>query len=215
VLFPVHRWPDVVKWISCVLLLVLSGCANHAPRLPPSLPPVTSRIDPALDAQSRLLEFAYRAYVQERYPLASALLQRFVDANPDSPRLSEARWWLARSYERSGDLSAALAAYRTLVGETSGSTPRAGSYEYYAFNRLDEFRRSLGPSSMLERRQIALWVTNAEWLRVPDRPLIEQLADAGVTALMSRRNFLSRLRGQAPWGVLTHQRSRSLRIFFR
>lgn len=190
---PVHRWPDIVRWISCVLLLVLSGCANLGPRFPPSVPPVTSRIDPALDAQTRLLEFAYRAYMQERYPLASALLQRFVDANPDSPRLKEARWWLARSYEESGDQSAALAAYRTLVGETPGSTPRAGSYEYYALNRLDEFRRSLGPSSMLERRQIALWLRSEEWLTIPDiRLWIEQLADAGVTALIVEAGTSSR-----------------------
>ena len=192
-LVPVHRWPDIVRWIACLLLLVLAGCADLPPRFPPSVPPVTSHIDPALDAQTRLLEFAYRAYVQERYPLASALLQRFVDANPDSPRLREARWWLARSYEQSGDLSAALAVYRTLVGETSGSTPRAGSYEYYALNRLDEFRRNLGPSSMLERRQIALWLRNAEWLTVPDIGLwIKQLADAGVTALIVEAGTSSR-----------------------
>ena len=167
------------------MLLVFAGCADLPPRFPPSFPPVTSRIDPAVDAQTRLLGFAYRAYVQERYPLASALLQRFVDSNPDSPRLREARWWLARSYEQSGDLSAALAAYRTLAAETPGSTPRAGSYEYYALNRLDEFRRSLGRSSILERRQIALWMTNAEWLTIPDIGLwIKQLADAGVTALI-------------------------------
>jgi len=176
-----------------VLFLVLSGCADLAPRFPPSVPPAASRIDPALDAQTRLLEFAYRAYVQERYLLASTLLQRFVDANPDSPRQREARWWLARSYEQSGDLSAALAAYRSLVGETSGSTPRAGSYEYYALNRLDEFRRSLGSSSMLERRQIALWLRGTEWRAIPDiRLWIEQLADAGITALIVEAGTSSR-----------------------
>jgi hypothetical protein len=37
----------------------------------------------------------------------------------------------------------------------------------------------------LERRQIALWLTNAEWLTIPDVGLwIEQLADAGVTSLI-------------------------------
>ncbi len=184
-LVPVHRWPDVVRWISCVLLLVLPGCADLAPRFPPSVPPATSGIDPALDAQTRLLESAYRAFAQERYPLASALLQRFVDSNPDSPRLSEVRWWLARSYEERGDLPAALSVYRALVGEAPRSTPLAGSYEYYALNRLDEFRRSFGPSSLLEQRQIALWLTGADWLTIPDVGLwIAQLADAGVTSLI-------------------------------
>ena len=183
--FPVHRWPEVVRWISCVLLLVLPGCADLAPRFPPSVSPATSGIDPALDAQTRLLESAYRAFAQERYPLASALLQRFVDSNPDSPRLSEARWWLARSYEERGDLQAALSAYRALVGEAPRSTSRTDSYEYHALNRLDEFRRNLSLSSLLERRQIALWLPGAYWLSIPDVGLwIAQLAEAGVTSLI-------------------------------
>ncbi len=176
-----------------MLLVVLPGCADLAPRFPPSVPPVTSGINPALDAQTRLLESAYRAYVQERYPLASALLQRFVDSNPDSPRLSEARWWLARAYEQGGDLPAALSAYRALVGESTRSIPRVGSYEYHARNRLDAFRRSLGPSSLLERRQIALWLTKADWHTIPDVGLwIEQLADAGVTSLIVQAGSLPR-----------------------
>jgi uncharacterized lipoprotein YddW (UPF0748 family) len=37
----------------------------------------------------------------------------------------------------------------------------------------------------LERRQIALWLTSQDWLVIPDiQPLIAQLADAGVTALI-------------------------------
>jgi hypothetical protein len=157
------------------------------------MPPATAGIDPAQDAQTRLLESAYRAYVQARYPLASTLLQRFVDANPNSSRLSEARWWLARSYEESGNLPAALSAYRAVVVEAPRSTLLAGSYEFHALNRLDAFRRSLGPSSLLERRQIALWLTNAEWLTIPDVGLwIEQLADAGVTALIVDAGSLPR-----------------------
>ena len=202
-LFPVHRWPDVVRWFACVLLVTFSGCADLAHRFPPSVPPATSGIDPGLDAQTRLIESAYRAYVQERYPLASALLQRFVDSNPDSPRLSEARWWLARSYEQGGDLTSALSAYRALVGESSQSIPSDGSYEYHALNRLDAFRRSLGPSSLLEHKQIALWLTSAEWLTIPDVGLwIAQLADAGVTALIVEAGSPSRETMQSgPVGV--------------
>ena len=190
-------------WISCVLLMVLSGCASLAPRIPPSTPPATSGVDPALDAQTWLLESAYRAFVQEHYPLASALLQRFVDSNPDSPRLSEARWWLARSYEERGDLQAALSVYRALVGEAQRSTPLADSYEYHALNRLDAFRRILGPSSLLERRQIALWLTSADWLTIPDVGLwIAQLADAGVTSLIVEAGSPSRETMQSgPMGV--------------
>ncbi|MBU6482838.1 MAG: tetratricopeptide repeat protein [Nitrospirae bacterium] len=165
--------------------MVLPGCAAPAHRFPPSMPPAAAGVDPAQDAQTRLIESAYRAYVLERYPLACALFQRFVDSNPESPRLSEARWWLARSYEQRGDIPAALAAYRTVVGEALRSTPLAGSYEFHALNRLDAFRRSLGSSSLLERRQIGLWLRSRDWLAVPDvGRWIAQLADAGVTSLI-------------------------------
>ncbi|HXT66842.1 MAG TPA: hypothetical protein VN657_08610, partial [Nitrospiraceae bacterium] len=70
-----------MRWILCLWLVVLSGCANLEPRFPPPIPHGVSGVDPALDAQTQLLESAYRAYAQERYPLASALFQRFVDSN--------------------------------------------------------------------------------------------------------------------------------------
>jgi len=193
VLFPVHRWPQVVRWVSCVLLVVLPGCGSLTHRFPPPVAPARSGVDPALDAQTRLIESAYRAFVQERYALASALFHRFVDSYPNSPRLSEARWWLARSYEQQGDLPAAMSAYRAMVEEAPGSTPLAGSYEYHALNRLDAFRQSRGPSFLLERKQIALWLTSQDWLAIPDiQPLIEQLADAGVTALIVEAGTPSR-----------------------
>ena len=186
-----------------MLLVVLPGCASLVHQFPPSMPPATSGVDPALDAQTRLIESAYRAFVQERYPLASALFQRFVDSNPASPRLSEARWWLARSYEQRGDLPAALSAYRAVVGEAPRSTPLVDSYEFHALNRLDAFRRSLGPSSLLEHRQIALWLTSADWLTIPDVGLwIAQLADAGVTSLIVEAGSPSRATVQSgPIGV--------------
>ncbi|MEO5956627.1 MAG: tetratricopeptide repeat protein, partial [Nitrospiraceae bacterium] len=153
--------------------------------VPASSPSVASGVDPALDAQTKLLESAYRAYVQERYPLAAVLFQRFVDSNPSSPRLSEARWWLARSYEERGDLPAALSVYRSVVGAAPPSVPLAGTYAFHALNRLDVFRRSLGSTSLLERRQIALWLPNADWLTASDAGVwIAQLAGAGVTSLI-------------------------------
>lgn len=167
-----------------MLLMVLPGCASQAHRIPPSVPPAAG-IGPALDAQARLIETAHRAFAQERYRLASDLFKRFIESNPNSPRLSEARWWLARSYEQGGDVQAALAAYRAAVAASAQSIPPADSYEFQALNRLDTIRRSLGPSSLLERRQVALWLTSEDWLPVPDAEgWIEQLADAGVTSLI-------------------------------
>ena len=182
-----------MSWIVGVLFVILSGCANVEPRFPPSVPPGPAGVNPAVDAQTQLLESAYRAFAQERYPLASALLQRFVDTNPDSLRLREARWWLARSYEQGGDLPAALSAYRALVGAASPSNSLLDSYEFHALNRLEAFRRNLGPTSLRERRQIALWLTGEDWLKIPDVGLwIAQLVDAGVTALIVEAGSLPR-----------------------
>ena len=199
----VHRWPDLVRWFFCVLCVVLPGCADLAHQFPPSVPSAASGVDPALDAQTKLIESAYRAYVQERYPLACVLFERFVDSNPNSSRLSEARWWLARSYEQRGDLPAALSSYRAVVGAAPPSAPLVGSYAYHALNRLDVFRRSPGPSSLLERRQIALWLTRADWLAVGDvGPWIGQLAEAGVTSLIIEAGARPREAGQSgPMGV--------------
>jgi tetratricopeptide (TPR) repeat protein len=160
-----------------------------------------SGIDPAHDAQSRLIESAYRAYEQERYPLASVLFQRYVDANPDSSRLTEARWWLARSYEQSGNLAAALTAYRAVVGAAPPVAPVAGSYEFQALNRLDAFRGSFGSSSLLERRQVAFWLSREDWLAISDiKTWIAQAADAGVTSLIVEAG--SRQRGTMQLGPM-------------
>ena len=168
-----------------MLCLVLPGCTGLTHHFPASSPSAASGVDPALDAQTKLIESAYRAYVQERYPLAAVLFQRFVESNPNSPRLSEARWWLARSYEERGDLPAALSVYRTVIGTVPPSASLTGTYAFHALNRLDTFRRSLGSTSLLERRQVALWLPNMDWLTASDAGLwIAQLADAGVTSLI-------------------------------
>jgi hypothetical protein len=86
-----------------------------------------------------------------------------------------------------------MSAYRAVVGAAPQSTPLAGSYEYHALNRLDALRQSRGPSFLLDRKQIALWLTSQDWLAIPDiRSLIEQLADAGVTALIVEAGAPSR-----------------------
>ena len=96
-----------------------------------------------------------------------------------------------------------MAGYRAVVGAAPRSIPLAGSYEFHALNWLDAFRRSLGPSSLLERRQIALWLTSADWLTIPDvGPWIAQLADAGVTSLIVEAGALPRETMQSgPMGV--------------
>ena len=81
----------------------------------------------------------------------SALFQRFVDSNPDSPRLSEARYWLARSYEQGGDLASALAAHRAHVRTALRSIPLADRSEFHALYWLDSlFGPARDPRCMVE-----------------------------------------------------------------
>lgn len=71
--------------------------------------------DPAREVQIRLLQDARAQFAEGRYEAAARLLRRLIDADPRSPHLPDARWWLARSYDQAGDLPAALEQYRLVV----------------------------------------------------------------------------------------------------
>lgn len=165
--------------------LLLSACISqtvHIPTLPPSDEPVQD--DPARDAQSRLLTEAHRAFAQARYPTAILFFTRFIEGSPGSPRLAEARWWLARAHEEAGDLGAAMAQYRIVATGPPGQRSDGYSYEEEALKRLDELRQRQAhrPGPL---RQLALRVAQGQ---LPPMPrlmawLQEQLT-AGMTALI-------------------------------
>lgn len=93
-----------------VLLLLGPGCTEFPwwSRTPP--------VPATMQAQARLLELARRDLDRGHYDDASALLQRLITTYPNSPYLMEAHWWLAQTYEGTGDLTSALAEYRLLTG---------------------------------------------------------------------------------------------------
>ena len=65
--------------------------------------------------EGQLLHDAKRAFVRADYANAILLLHRFVRTHPHSSQSPEARWWLARSYQGSGNLPAAVKHFRLLV----------------------------------------------------------------------------------------------------
>jgi tetratricopeptide (TPR) repeat protein len=167
------------------MVLFLAGCHRPVYPVAPSVPPAESGIDLQLDAQTRSLQEAYRAYVQGRYSKASILFRRFVETNSRSPRLSEARWWLARSYEAQGNLQAAVAEYRTLAGASAPSNDAAAGYQAHAVRRLADIMQSGGAAVLSGVRPVVLSMPHAAWTRIVDlSSWIAQVRKAGVTTLL-------------------------------
>ena len=167
------------------MMLPLTACHHTAYPVAPSIPPVESGINLQLDTQTRSLEEAYRAYVQGRYSKASILFKRFIEANPQSPRLSEARWWLARSYEAQGNVPGAIAEYRTLAGASSPPNDSASGYQAHAVRRLDALMQNGGTAVLSEMRSVVLSVSYVDWSRIADlSSWIAKVRKAGVTTLL-------------------------------
>jgi hypothetical protein len=82
-----------------------------------------------------LLELARHDFDQGHYDDAGALLRRLITTYPDSPYLMEARWWLAQTYEGTGDLTLALAEYHMLA--EGGPEARYGAEAQSRIRRLE------------------------------------------------------------------------------
>ncbi|HSA62112.1 MAG TPA: tetratricopeptide repeat protein [Nitrospiraceae bacterium] len=174
------------KALVLSLCLVLSSCAPRASQLPAILPSDdATHDDPARDAQSRLLQEAYRAFVQERYPTAVLFFRRFVDVARDSPRIAEARWWLGRAYEQLGDYRAAMAQYRVVATGQLSQQVNGPLYEGHALHRLDELRQLHAGQLNGQTGQVALRVTPGQ---LPSSAglmaWLQDLVQGGVTTLV-------------------------------
>ena len=165
---------------------LLSSCTPRISQLPTIPPPRhVSHDDPALDAQSHLLQEAYRAFVQERYSTAILFFQRFVDDATDSPRLAEVRWWLGRTYEQLGDYRAAMAHYRVVAAGQLSQQVNRTLYEGHALRRLDELRVLRADQLNGQTRQLAIRVA-IDQLPPPQnlKAWLHELAQGGVTSLL-------------------------------
>lgn len=169
-----------------VLSLLLSACVAQPHRSPPVQKPTRVPQDsPAHDAQSRLLQEAHRAFLQERYRAAVLFFNRFAEVAPNSPRLAEARWWLGRAYEQIGDYRSAMEQYRAIAANMETAQQDGTSFEGDALRRLDELRQVSADQRNGRLSQLALRLgmdrlppraTLASWL--------EELVEAKVMALV-------------------------------
>ena len=65
--------------------------------------------------EKRSLDQAERAFLRADYSTAVRLLNRFLRTHPQSSMSPEARWWLARAYQKTGNLSSALEHFRVVA----------------------------------------------------------------------------------------------------
>lgn len=98
------------KFLITILSLTvfLSGCFKS-----PS--PEVELQELRAQAEKRLLQDAKLAFIRADYPEAVLLFNRFVTTHPTSILAPEAQWWLARSYQQSGNLRLALARFQRLA----------------------------------------------------------------------------------------------------
>jgi len=167
-------------------LCVLAACTKRAGQHPTITPSITDRSygDPARDAQLRLLKEAYRAFIQARYPAASVFFRRFIEDAPNSARVFEARWWLARTHEQLGDYRGAMEQYRMLATEPNSQQLNRVLYEGLALRRLDELRQARADHLNGPMQRLALRVPVHD-LPPPTRltPWFQELAQGGVSAV--------------------------------
>ena len=90
-------------------------------------------------AEKRSLHEAERAFLLADYSAAVLLLNRFVRNHPESFRSLEARWWLARAYQETGNLSAAAEHFRVLA-----DAPASNFYQAEARLRAAHIDNLLG-----------------------------------------------------------------------
>ena len=183
--FTVKHLQGAVLWLAGVMVLSLAGCHSTVSPAVPSVPRVESRLDLQLETETKSLEEAYRAYVQGRYSKASILFKEFVESHSQSPRLNEARWWLARSYEAEGNVAAAVIEFRTLAGTVAPSNDSAASYRAHAVRRLADIRQIGGAAVPPGVRPVALSISHTDWSRITDLSTwIAKVHKAGVTTLL-------------------------------
>ncbi len=162
---------------SCLLffslILLINGCAAPASRMP-------ARPGPVLEAQSRLLQHARVAHAQGQYETAIGLLRRLLETYPQSSLLPEARWWLAQSYEKQGDLKEALAQYRLIAHAT-----KEGRYTADAQRRTADLEQLLGIPSPAASGLTALFARVDQLPPVPDwESWMKTMSQGGVTTLV-------------------------------
>jgi hypothetical protein len=140
---------------------------------------------PSDEVQVLLIQQAQEQYAEGRYDASIRILRRLIENYPQSPKVTEARWWLARSYEQAGQFKAALAEYRLLAEQPPSDQPRRINYGPEAKTRMAALEQRLGSLATTARALVGVQVSPRS---VPDAAAVDQwmqgLSQAGVTLLV-------------------------------
>jgi len=125
-----------LRFIAVALsaFLLLSGCVR-------SVGPDLRGMELRDEIEKLSLQQAQQAFFRADYSTAVSLLNRFLDTHPQSPRLLEARWWLARAYQKTGNLPSAIEQYRFLANTWTWNV-----YQADALSRVAQLEERLGKS---------------------------------------------------------------------
>lgn len=139
-----------------------------------------ARPGPTLEAQTRLLQHARLAHAQGQYEAAVGLLRRLIEIHPQSSFLPEARWWLALSYEKLGDLKEAVAQYRLLAHAATDSR-----YTTEAQRRIEALEQVLGVPSAAAKGLTALFAQAEQLPPAPEwERWMQTLTLAGISTIV-------------------------------
>ena len=118
--------------VTLSAFLVLSGCFRSVES--------DSGVQALRDqTEKRSLRQAELAFLRADYSTAVLLLNRFLRIHPQSSQSLEARWWLARAYQKTGNLSSAVEHFRFLA-----HTRTWNLYQTEARLRVTQLERRLG-----------------------------------------------------------------------
>lgn len=155
-------------------ILILAGCGG------PSV-----RLMPGDEVQQLLIQQAQEHFAEGRYEQSVRILRRVVESYPRSPRVPEARWWLARSYEQSGFFKAALAEYRLLAAQPPPGPAQPVNYGPEAKTRIAALEQRLGILANTSRGLVGLQLSPRA---IPDAASIDRwmegIKEAGITMLV-------------------------------
>ncbi len=118
--------------VALSVLLLLSGCVQSAG-------PDWRGTELRDEIEKLSLQQAQQTFFRADYSTTVQLLNRFLRTHPQSSRSLEARWWLARVYQKTGRLSSALEHLRFLA-----NAPTWNVYQTDARYRASQLEERLG-----------------------------------------------------------------------
>lgn len=171
------RFPGVLLLGMCLL-----GSCARSPKPVSDVPPEPVPATASSSTEAPHVKAAQDLQSQGKSSSAIRILQSFLDSQPDRPLFLETQIALARIYEQSGDLDAALQTYRDVMKHAP--SPSSKNFKQQARERIAFLEARTKPTPTT-RRSVSVMVSAAS---LPPRDQweswLEELQQAEVTILI-------------------------------